>query len=154
MQDRKEFSAITSLNTAFPILQHDYHTSKLALTETHSDPHAGHSHKPNGNTTTNGGITLVSITNGGFSPSPDDAGSIDSVVDGEVTLQVRDDLSDEKQDEHNADPHMAPMVVIGDAVHNLADGLAIGAAFATSISGGIATSIAVFCHEVPHELGE
>ena len=46
------------------------------------------------------------------------------------------------------------MVILGDAVHNLADGLAVGAAFSLSISSGLATSIAVFCHELPHELGE
>ena len=29
----------------------------------------------------------------------------------------------------------------------------LGAAFANSITGGLSTSIAVFCHELPHELG-
>uniref|UniRef100_UPI00358E6381 zinc transporter ZIP6-like n=1 Tax=Myxine glutinosa TaxID=7769 RepID=UPI00358E6381 len=49
---------------------------------------------------------------------------------------------------------IAWMVILGDGVHNFSDGLAIGAAFTIGIGSGLSTSIAVFCHELPHELGD
>ncbi|XP_075686082.1 zinc transporter ZIP10 [Rhinoderma darwinii] len=50
--------------------------------------------------------------------------------------------------------NIAWMVIMGDGMHNFSDGLAIGAAFSAALTGGISTSVAVFCHELPHELGD
>uniref|UniRef100_A0A8C0GE98 Solute carrier family 39 member 5 n=1 Tax=Chelonoidis abingdonii TaxID=106734 RepID=A0A8C0GE98_CHEAB len=49
---------------------------------------------------------------------------------------------------------IAWMVILGDGIHNLTDGLAIGAAFSDGVSSGLSTTVAVFCHELPHELGD
>ena len=49
---------------------------------------------------------------------------------------------------------VAGMVIVGDGLHNFTDGMAIGAAFAAGLASGLSTSVAVFCHELPHEIGE
>ncbi|KAM4689752.1 zinc transporter ZIP6 [Discoglossus pictus] len=49
---------------------------------------------------------------------------------------------------------LAWMVIMGDGLHNFSDGLAIGASFTEGLSSGLSTSVAVFCHELPHELGD
>ena len=63
-----------------------------------------------------------------------------------------------KANKENGVSSYAWMIIIGDTIHNISDGLAIGAAFSeagsSGITGGISTSIAVFCHELPHELGK
>lgn len=46
------------------------------------------------------------------------------------------------------------LVLTSDFIHNFVDGIAIGASYATSFSVGFSTSMAVFFHEIPHELGD
>jgi len=49
---------------------------------------------------------------------------------------------------------VAWMITVADGIHNFIDGLAIGASFSTSLLQGFSTSIAIFCEELPHELGD
>jgi zinc and cadmium transporter len=46
------------------------------------------------------------------------------------------------------------LVLIGDGVHNMADGIAIGAACVASPGLGLVTALAVLGHEVPQELSD
>ncbi len=44
--------------------------------------------------------------------------------------------------------------LLADSIHNLIDGLIIGSSFMISIPIGISTSLAVFMHEIPQEIGD
>jgi len=57
---------------------------------------------------------------------------------------------------HDCDVHRssAPLVLLGDAAHNFLDGAVIAAAAITSVPLAVSTAIAVFAHEIPHEIGD
>lgn len=48
----------------------------------------------------------------------------------------------------------APLILVGDAVHNFVDGAVIAAATAISVPLGITTALAVAAHEIPQEVGD
>ncbi len=51
-------------------------------------------------------------------------------------------------------PHpFSYIILVGDALHNFIDGMVIAASFIVSVPLGIATTIAVIFHEIPHEFG-
>ena len=45
-------------------------------------------------------------------------------------------------------------VAVGDVMHNFVDGIAIGVSWRFGWQLGMATTIAIFLHELPHELGD
>lgn len=58
---------------------------------------------------------------------------------------------------HQQDPReraSGVLILVGDAMHNVLDGVLIAAAFLHSVPLGIATSVAVFAHEIPQEVGD
>lgn len=47
-----------------------------------------------------------------------------------------------------------PLIIIGDTMHNFIDGVVIAATFMADPRLGIITSLAVFAHELPQEIGD
>jgi zinc and cadmium transporter len=46
------------------------------------------------------------------------------------------------------------IILLSDGLHNLVDGILIGASFQVNRDVGIATTLAVALHELPHEIGD
>jgi len=56
-------------------------------------------------------------------------------------------------DVHNP-PTYKYNIIIGDTLHNFIDGVAIAVSFLIDVRVGIATTVAVFAHEIPQEIGD
>ncbi|XP_034822814.2 zinc transporter ZIP4 isoform X1 [Pan paniscus] len=105
-----------------------------------SHSHGGHSH----------GVSLQLAPSELRQPKPPHEGSRADLV-----AEESPELLNPEPRRLSPELRLLPYVItLGDAVHNFADGLAVGAAFASSWKTGLATSLAVFCHELPHELGD
>lgn len=52
------------------------------------------------------------------------------------------------------DAASARLILVGDAIHNVIDGVLIAAAFMTDPRLGVVTTLAVFAHEIPQEVGD
>ncbi len=48
----------------------------------------------------------------------------------------------------------ATIVLVGDTLHNFLDGIAIAAAFLINPAVGLATTVAIFAHEIPQEVAD
>jgi len=60
---------------------------------------------------------------------------------------------DEVCEVHGAET-AGPIVLVGDALHNLTDGIVIASAFLTNFSIGLIVSLSIFAHEIPQETGD
>ncbi len=56
--------------------------------------------------------------------------------------------------EHHRARASATLILWGDAFHNILDGVLIAAAFMTNPHLGVVTTVAVFAHEIPQEVGD
>lgn len=50
--------------------------------------------------------------------------------------------------------NLAPVNLVGDAIHNFIDGLVIAGSYAVSISIGISATISIIFHEIPQEIAD
>jgi zinc and cadmium transporter len=51
-------------------------------------------------------------------------------------------------------PGLRANLLFGGAIHSMLDGMAVTIAYSASIPAGIATTLAVLLHEVPHHIGD
>lgn len=66
-----------------------------------------------------------------------------------------EDEDDEKEKEINASVKLGGYLnLIADFTHNITDGLALSSSFYASPTIGATTTVAVFFHEIPHEVGD
>jgi zinc and cadmium transporter len=55
--------------------------------------------------------------------------------------------------EHLKNQALGPTVLTADSLHNFLDGLIVGASYLAGAKIGLATTLAVVFHEIPHEIG-
>ncbi|OTA69607.1 Zip-domain-containing protein [Hypoxylon sp. EC38] len=83
------------------------------------------------------------------------------VSNAEVTKRKKGEKDNGKVPEQDSEKEINPSVKLGgylnliaDFTHNITDGLAMSASFYASPTIGATTTVAVFFHEIPHEVGD
>ncbi|OCF32914.1 solute carrier family 39 (zinc transporter), member 7 [Kwoniella heveanensis BCC8398] len=120
----------------------------------HSHPHShGHSHS-------HGTSTAVSSSSASGElrsrKSPEDVlSTTPSAPSDSKNLDGGDGDPQGKTKEVNASLKLSAYLnLFGDFTHNITDGLAMAASFYSSPALGAVTTIATFCHEIPHEIAD
>jgi zinc transporter 7 len=67
---------------------------------------------------------------------------------------VHDIKKSEEQEKELRFKKFAVISMIGDFVHNFTDGLSIGVSYVVDYKMGLVTTMAMFFHEIPHEVGD
>ncbi|WVQ97044.1 hypothetical protein IAU59_004154 [Kwoniella sp. CBS 9459] len=125
----------------------------------HSHSHShGNDHGPSSHGTSS--AVSTSSTAGGSSElrsrkSPEDVLSTTPSAPSETKNLDGGDIATGTQKEVNASLKLSAYLnLFGDFTHNITDGLAMAASFYSSPALGAVTTIATFCHEIPHEIAD
>ncbi|WVQ85512.1 hypothetical protein IAT38_007677 [Cryptococcus sp. DSM 104549] len=127
----------------------------------HSHSHHGHSHShvsaPAPSTATSTAICPVSGTStpGGVCPASNNA--LRSRKTPEDVADITPAAPADAPEKAAVNPSLklsAYLNLFGDFTHNITDGLAMAASFYSSPALGAVTTIATFCHEIPHEIAD
>ncbi|KAH9514325.1 hypothetical protein Btru_028764, partial [Bulinus truncatus] len=117
------------------------------------------SHQVGPQSVNHGDVTSGSNRSGISSGETQTAGFGDTDIETMVNTDNRPKTNEhchshKTRDFRNALSSVAMMVIVADIIFSFCSGLAIGTAYAGNTVGGISTSVAVFCHELPHEIGD
>lgn len=123
--------------------EHDHdHDAKPAVQDKHEDNHEDKHEDKHDHQHSHGQLSVFALLLTGFFAL--------FAID---LLLVNHHNRDSDQQTHGIKP-LGYLVLVSDGLENFLDGLVIGAAFLVSIPAGIATTLAIFLHEVPMELGD
>ncbi len=64
------------------------------------------------------------------------------------------DLFSEDDEKDRRFKSFAVISIAGDFIHNFTDGLSIGVSYVADFKMGLVTTMAMFFHEIPHEVGD
>ncbi|WVW80386.1 hypothetical protein I302_102367 [Kwoniella bestiolae CBS 10118] len=115
--------------------------------EPHSHSHShSHSHGVKGSSTAISTSSSSGTTELKSRKSPSDVTSIEP--------KAPTKLDEPKKEVNQSLRLSAYLNLFGDFTHNITDGLAMAASFYSSPALGAVTTIATFCHEIPHEIAD
>jgi solute carrier family 39 (zinc transporter), member 7 len=108
----------------------------------------GHSHNTQDSAVTTGSISETRSKNSEIKKRKEK-------VNGTARAQKAEKEHDDKKGEINPSAKLGGYLnLIADFTHNITDGLALSSSFYASPTIGATTTVAVFFHEIPHEVGD